>query len=93
MNKRIIDKMPRVFYHMKGLFFNFNADYNRYYNQYTQSVNESEDFDFIMIQLNPKWLSVDKTQYDGHGIKTFTILGVSFGYGHSYEWKDLKVAE
>jgi len=90
---RVLEKTPILQYYRKGIFFNYNIQYDRYYNKHTDSVNEYEGNDFIVIQLNPYWFHRDEFYYDGHKANTITILGVSFGKGYTYAWKDLKVKE
>lgn len=88
---RQLEKTPRFEYYRKGIFFNYKINYSRYFNQYTDSFNEYEEFNFLKVQLNPKWFEVDDWYYDGHRAKEITILGVCFGKGYSYAWQDLKV--
>jgi len=93
MNERVIDKTPKLQYYNKGIFFNYNIEYTRYYNEHTKSINECEHLDFFMIQLTPKWFSIENIYYDGYQLKEFVIFGIGFGKGHSYDWKDLEIQE
>ena len=86
---RTLENTPRLQFYKKGIFFNYNIKYEHYYNVHTKSFNEYEDFNFLKIQLAPYWFTTDDCYYDGHINKGFTILGVSFGWGYSYAWKNL----
>lgn len=88
---RVLDKTPRIEYHQKGIFFNYNIKYDRYYNKHTDSVNEYEGYDFICIRLEPVLFARNDFYYDAHTYKGFTLLGISINKGYSYQWKDLKV--
>lgn len=87
--KRILEKTPKLQYHAKGIFFNYNIQYSSYYNEHTKSMNEYEDMNFISIQFNPFLFDKQDIYYDGHTAKSITILGVSFSKGYTYAWKNL----
>lgn len=84
-----MDRSPLIEYHCKGIFLNYRREYTEYYNEHTKSQNANEDIYFVSVQLQPKWFGFEDWYYDGHTIKTLTILGVSFGKGYSYQWENL----
>lgn len=83
-------KESRFYTHCRGVFFDYRREeqdfINEYFNDEPWHIKENW---YVVVRWSGKlWDSWD-LYYDGHTGRTWTILGVEFGYGYSYESKSI----
>ena len=74
----------------KGLFFNYQIISTRFYNEALEMLVDFEESDYVFIQFNKKWFERDNMYYDGITSRSITLLGICVGYGHNYQWEEVK---
>lgn len=84
-------KEPRIYTHMRGLFWNYRRNEEDFNNKYFDNAPwHIKEYWDVFIRVSGKlWDSYDM-YYDGHTVRSWTILGVEFGYGYSYDSRSLE---
>lgn len=80
-----LEKIPRLNFWKKGLWFNYSIAYNTYYNHHFRKDMETVAVKFVGIQIRKKFCQYWSYEYDGNRVSGITILGISFVKGDQWD--------
>lgn len=83
---RTITKPKRFYFYNWGTYLTYKMVYSNWYNEYKHETWESWSEWFAFIAFRPKPLfNFGTTEYDGHYVRSICLLGITFGYGFTYD--------
>jgi hypothetical protein len=80
----------RIYLYRLGLFYDYKRRDEHFKNEYFNNQDwyiQSEDF--VFIRLSPRLFELENLYYDGHTVKSITVLGVTLGMGYTYDSRPL----
>lgn len=85
----------RIFTHQGGLFFEYKIVEQDFKNQYFKDEPwHIKEYWGVFVRLTPKLFEFEDLYYDGHTVKSITLLGITLGKSYSYDsrpiasWKE-----
>ena len=91
MKHSLRPRIKRLFYWNRGLYFRYDVAETDFANQYIlNDENHPEDWhckeeSAVFIKFSPHFWDKTDVYYDGHIVKSFTVLGIEIGRYYSYD--------